>query len=317
MPPKFFDFQRKTIVARLKSFAGSILRIAKDSFDPIQVGVALWQSTALESVLYGIQIISVTEEILKKMDSIQANFCADLMQVRRNSSHAALIREMGLKPVYSIVMQRKLLFWSRLNNMPEATWARKALDECFSNAWTSKYQSEIQALLEKCPIDPFSKPNKVIEAISTFSHRTEIAKIKEQRDHSLKYFPNYPSGMGRQAYISYTEESSTISKFRLGNADLGNRDNPPILICPACNSGPNNELHLAFNCTAMDNLRQELWMKAVLDEAIGELNFDAEDPAKLGHFLGGDNCSLETLHNRGKFLNILLQKHLESKDKQQ
>ena len=58
-------------------------------------------------------------------------------------------------------------------------------------------------------------------------------------------------------------------------------------------------------------------MKAVLDEAIGELNFDAEDPAKLGHFLGGDNCSLETLHNRGKFLNILLQKHLESKDKQQ
>ena len=161
-------------------------------------------------------------------------------------------------------MQRKLLFWCRLNKMPEETWARKALDEFFLNAWTSKYKTEIQALLGKCLIDPSSKPNKVVKAISEFTHRTEIAKIIDQRGHSLKYFPHYPIGMERQAYISYNEESSTISKFRLGNADLGNRDNPPILVCPACSNGPNDELHLAFNCTAMDSLRQEPWMNAVL-----------------------------------------------------
>ena len=137
-------------------------------------------------------------------------------------------------------MQRKLLFWCRLNKMPEETWARKALDECFLNAWTSKYKTEIQALLGKCLIDPSSKPNKVVKAISKFTHRTEIAKIIGQRGHSLKYFPHYPTGMGRQEYISYNEESSTISKFRLGNADLGNRDNPPILECPACSNGPND-----------------------------------------------------------------------------
>ena len=87
------------MVARMKCFAGSILTIAKNSFDPVQVGVALWQATALESVLYGIQIVSVTDDILTKLDSIQSNFCADLMQVRRSSSHSAIIREMGLKPV--------------------------------------------------------------------------------------------------------------------------------------------------------------------------------------------------------------------------
>ena len=57
-------------------------------------------------------------------------------------------------------------------------------------------------------------------------------------------------------------------------------------------------------------------MSAVL-ALIWLIVMNAEDPAKLGHFLGGDDCSVETLHNRGKFLNILLQKHLESKDKQQ
>ena len=305
------------MVARMKSFAGSILRIAKESFDPVKVGVALWQATALESVLYGIQIVSVTEDILTKMDSIQANFCADLMQVRRSSSHSAIIREMGLKPVSSIVMQRKLLYWCRLHKMPDATWAKKALDECSSGAWTSKYKIEIQALLEKCHIDPSMRPREVTNAISKFSHQTEISKIKTQREHSLKYFPDYPSGMGRQEYINYSEESSTISKFRLGNADLGNRDSQPVIICPACNNGPNNELHLSFNCTAMDNLRQEPWMKSVLDEALGKLRFDTDDPAKLSSFLGEDMCSVETLLNRGKFLSILRQKHLELMYKQQ
>ena len=122
--------------------------------------------------------------------------------------------------------------------MPDATWAKKALDECSSGAWTSKYKIEIQALLGKCHIDPSMRPSEITKAMSKFSQQTEISKIKTQRDHSLKYFPSYPSGMGRQEYINFSEESSTISKFRLGNADLGNRDSPPIIICPACNNGP-------------------------------------------------------------------------------
>ena len=45
-----FRFQRKIIVSRLKSYAGTILSMARNSFDPIEVGEALWKSVALESV---------------------------------------------------------------------------------------------------------------------------------------------------------------------------------------------------------------------------------------------------------------------------
>ena len=37
-----FKFQRETIVSRLKSYAGLILSLAYESFDPIEVGEALW-----------------------------------------------------------------------------------------------------------------------------------------------------------------------------------------------------------------------------------------------------------------------------------
>ena len=38
--------------------------MAKESFDPIEVGEAIRKSIAIEAVLYGIQTISVTELVL-------------------------------------------------------------------------------------------------------------------------------------------------------------------------------------------------------------------------------------------------------------
>ena len=69
-PSDIFKFQRKTIVSRLRSYAALTLQMAKESYDPIEVGEAVWKSIALEAVLYGTQVISVTEQILTKLDSI-------------------------------------------------------------------------------------------------------------------------------------------------------------------------------------------------------------------------------------------------------
>ena len=146
-PCDIFKFQRKTIVSRLRSYAGLILQMAKESFDPIEVGEAMWKSIALEAVLYGIQVISLNEQILTKLDSIQANFAADLLQVKRSCSHVGLLRELGWVPLSSLVAKRKLAFWTRLCSLKEENWARKALEDCMSarhptsGAWHSKYRN--------------------------------------------------------------------------------------------------------------------------------------------------------------------------------
>ena len=67
--------------------------MAKESHDPIEVGEALWKTVALESILYGIQIISVTKDIMSKLDSIQCRFAADLIGVGGSSSHVGLMRD--------------------------------------------------------------------------------------------------------------------------------------------------------------------------------------------------------------------------------
>ena len=222
-------------------------------------------------------------------------------------------------------MKRKLVYWTRLCSLEEENWARKAVEDCLSakhptsGAWHSKYRKEIQQLHLKCQVGFILKdgytPKKNVElSVDRYFQQEMTSTLTDHRNHSLKYLPEYPEGVGRQRYITLTESSSVLAKFRLGNANLGNKESPPILICPACNSGQNNELHLVFQCHAMDNLRSEPWMQDILNQARDQERFDIFDNRKLRSFLGGDQANVKRLHDRGTYLSILRQKHLELKE---
>ena len=318
-----FRFHRNTLVSRIKSFAGLILPMARDSHDPIEVGEALWKSVALESILYGIQIVSVTNLILNKLDSVQASFAADLLGVGRSTSHAGILREMGWTPISCMVMKRKLLYWSRLYSLDNELWAKKALLESMAakhphgGAWRSDYRKETETFFSTCKIGNLLKDDRSPEAnirlaVDRYERETMAENMRNQRSHSLKYLPEYPDGMGRQKYINHSESSSALAKFRLGNANLGNRETPRILICPSCGVGPNNENHLVFECTAMSELR--MYMNHILEEATDQQRFPVSDNRKLQSFLGGDLASSATLLKRGMYLSILRDKHLELKN---
>ena len=164
-----FKSQRVNTISRLKSYAGLILAMAKDSFDPIEVGMALWESVALESVLYSVQVISLTKANLSELDSIQASFAADLIGVCRSTSQIGILREMGWEKISIIVARRKLLYWTHLCLLGNANWANKALQECSSalphgGRWTSSYRQEINDHLLSFNITDILKDNKTPKA---------------------------------------------------------------------------------------------------------------------------------------------------------
>ena len=86
-----FDFKRTEIIARAKSYAAKVISMARESFDPCHVADALWKQVAMEGILYGIKVASVTKEILRKLDSIQAHVGAFILGVRQTCSHDALL----------------------------------------------------------------------------------------------------------------------------------------------------------------------------------------------------------------------------------
>ena len=184
--------------------------------------------------------------------------------------------------------------------------------------WKSAYSGEITNALQKCKIESDlvhdkSALKKIKQSIEMYEMGKVSDVITEQRKHSLRYFPAYPHGMGRQPYLTNSEASSTLTQFRFGNAELGNRDSPPVTICPACKNGQNTESHLVFECKEMDHL------KAMMPEVMAE--FEARNSneqltsndERLKKFLGGDFATTKTLEERGKYLSILKQKLVESK----
>ena len=81
------------MVARAKSYASKIISLAKESFDPCRVADALWKQVATEAILYGVQVVSITKEIMKTLDSIQARVGAFILGVRQTCSHEAIRKE--------------------------------------------------------------------------------------------------------------------------------------------------------------------------------------------------------------------------------
>ena len=321
--PGIYSDQIRYIKNRLNSYKGKILALANNSFDKIKVGCALWQNVAIPAILYGVEILKLKSEDLTKLDSIQAEFIASLLGVSKSCSHVGLLKELNWVPISSYIMKMKLKYWVRLCSLPEQSWAKKAWMECSAainetkGAWKSDYREEIKNIHDLVKVGHIMKDNmsptrNVVKAVALYTEDQMESELSLHKQHSLRYLPDFPT-TGIQAYLDGSDSSITLTKFRMGNARLGNRDNPRILICPACNNGPNNELHLAFECKAMSDLRKEPWMAKVLDQASHQKGLDPKDPEKLKSFLGGDLASKKVLLERGTYLSILLQKHFEIK----
>ena len=79
--------------------------------------------------------------------------------------------------------------------------------------------------------------------------------------------------LGRIPYVCEHDSSSTISKFRLGVAELGNRE--PRLghqrerFCPLCSTNqPNSEFHLVCVCQAVSAKRSEIGLTSFINQCL-------------------------------------------------
>ena len=57
---KIFKFRTKYMVVGANQYAGRIKRLAKDSFNRIEVGEAIWENIAIPVLLYGAECLSMT-----------------------------------------------------------------------------------------------------------------------------------------------------------------------------------------------------------------------------------------------------------------
>ena len=116
--------------SNLKAIMRKILDLAHNSFCPTTVGLTLWNSCAIPALLHGIEIISLSEDDFKNLESIQSQFAAGLLGVPTGTAHCGLCKELGLTTLKTHIYRRKLLYVQRLASLDDSTWAKQAYLEC-------------------------------------------------------------------------------------------------------------------------------------------------------------------------------------------
>ena len=113
----------------------------------------------------------------------------------------------------------------------------------------------------------------------------------------------------KQNYANGSDQAKILAKFRLGDINLGLRDDPPILNCPCCAIAPNDAMHLVFDCSVIQNRCNT---DNVLEEAHKSQLYARGDPGKLQSFLGGDFAPIKTMMKRADYLSRIIQEHSDA-----
>ena len=266
---KHFLYRIKDIIVGANQHAGRVKSLAKDSFNRIEVGEALWENVSLPSLLYGSECLTLTKTELGKLEASQRGLAKWLLGHDRNAAGVAASVELGWKSIKHLYEEKKLLMYGRLKFFTEEDrWIKEAFSEVQSGGWDSSWWKEMEAIksrtnldaiLKGIPQESWSKSKVKSEIKSTIaSHSIESAKVEISEKSTLNAFPIPPkkSWFKRREYISDTKGSRLISKVRAGNYGVGNTYQriKDCLLCDAPNG--NHESHLIMKCKELREARQ-------------------------------------------------------------
>ena len=175
--------------------------------------------TAIPSILYGCEVAGFTEKSISDLESVQANMGAFILGVSKFSAHIGILNELGWPSIRSIIYERKLNYFHRVNNLEENMLVHKAMKECFQLERKCKYRLEIQEIIELCEIPELPSGKKGRKTINEqiFKWNEKNSMIKTAEKPSLKWQPKENIFLGRQLYVDGSTEARILARFRLGS----------------------------------------------------------------------------------------------------
>ena len=185
---------------------------------------------------------------------------------------------------------------------------------CWTAPWrveTTRIMKEVTVVVGESWMHDMTRKRFNI-VMELYNERLEKAAMEKVNKQSLRWLPTYHKDRRPQEYLQIENEEvrQALTKFRLGNAGMGNREGARVNTCPACGNRANNESHLIFKCEAPEirKVRDEPTIKdLMLDFHEKYPSINNQDEA-LKTFLKGENRDLE---KRGNLLVKMLKSFKE------
>ena len=211
---------------RAQTFLGRVLSLVKSGPNRSDLAYSLWTNVALPSILYGCDVIPLNDGTIKEIAKCQSAVGRFILQVPSSSSNACVHIDAGLKPIWSVVAEKVLLYAHSTMIKPSSFWPKLAMDENISLGVKSAYTRYL--LRWKTDLHCFDLNSEQIKKTVRNAAISDV--ISQQRMTSTTSFAMSRPGSSKSCqwfrpkpWVSDSPLSQIFSHFRTCNIGLGNR----------------------------------------------------------------------------------------------
>ena len=256
-PYGLFKSFNEQVKRKAKQYLFSVLALVRTGPDRSKLAHTLWTQVALPSILYGSDVVPLTQATVSEVEKCQTQVGKFILQLPRNSANVCSYLDAGLKPIWAIVSEKVLLYSSLTMGKSPSFWPKVAMDEHVTLGSKSAYTRYL--LKWKAATGSFGLQS---DQIKTSVANAAIAQIlKEQKlSCSSSFAMNGPVVSARKdwfspkPWVNDSYFSKIISEFRACNTGLGNRGPTKagefFKLCPLCSKvnvrAINNEVSYTY-----------------------------------------------------------------------
>ena len=206
---------------------------------------------------YGCEHIPFLDMRIRELERTQAQVAKEILGVPMSTANICAQTELGFKPIRQVLYEHQLGFFKRLLSMPASRWAHLALMDHINGGWQSVYLAYITKIrCETNSVKVFSDKHAITLQLSPYFLKETNSSLETLTLPAVSPVKRYQ----KLRYVTENPSSTVLAKFRLANADLGNRAPLPghrrFSSCPLCR-GPNcDEVHLVCQCPSLASERR-------------------------------------------------------------
>ena len=237
-PYSMFKSFNDRVVKKAQNYLQSVLSLVKSGPDKTDLAYMLWTQVALPAILYGAEIFPLTQHSLGEIEKCQSKVGKFILQIPRSSTNVTANLDAGLRPVWSLVAEKFLLFAHKTISQPTSYWPKLAMDEQITLGERSPYTKTL--VKYKTLAGAFGLPPAQIK--KALLQKT-IGNVITENDKfavslSSMNLPSHSSWFQKKPWVTDSAFSKIFAEFRACDAGLGNRgptrDGQYFKLCPLC-----------------------------------------------------------------------------------
>ena len=139
VPYQLFKNFNDQVKQRARNYLASVLSLVKSGPDRAQLAYALWTCCGLPSILYGCEVMPLTQATISEVEKCQSQVGKFILQLPRSSASVSANLDSGFKPVWAVVADRVLTYASTTMRKSPGFWPRMALTSHLTWGYDSPY----------------------------------------------------------------------------------------------------------------------------------------------------------------------------------